>query len=217
MHWFLILLFGFAAIFWLTYGLRVVLTTARLPRLLQTDAASDAECPTISILFAARDEEEKLPDALKTLLSLDYPKYEIVAVDDRSTDSTPEILRRQAEKDARLNVVRIDELPAGWLGKPHALQKGYEVSSGEWLLFTDADVQLRTDTLRRAISLIRQRKLDHLTLMCKLVMETFWEKAALTFFALGLFLMADPHGLEDERSKSYAGVGAFQLLRRTAY
>ena len=217
MHWFLILLFGFIALFWLTYGLRVVLTTVRLPRLRQAAPASDAECPAISILFAARDEEEKLPDALKTLLSLDYPKYEIVAADDRSEDSTPEILRRHAEKHARLKTVRVDALPGGWLGKPHALQKAYEASTGEWLLFTDADVQLRADTLRRAVSLTRQRKLDHLTLMCELVMETFWEKAALTFFALGLFLMADPHGIEDERSKSYAGVGAFQLLRRAAY
>jgi hypothetical protein len=217
MHWFLILLFGFIALFWLTYGLRVVLTTVRLPRLRDAESPGDAECPVISILFAARDEEEKLPDALKAFLSLDYPNYEIVAVDDRSTDSTPDILREHAEKDARLKIVRVGELPNGWLGKPHALQKGYEVSTGEWLLFTDADVQLRPDTLRRAVSLAQRRKLDHLTLMCRLVMETFWEKAVLTFFGLGLFLMANPHGIEDERSKSYAGVGAFQLLRRSAY
>src|SRR5215813_5909581 len=217
MQWFLILLFGLTALFWLTYGLRVVLTALRLPRLHQSEPAVDAECPAVSILFAARDEEEKLPEALQTLLSLDYPNYEIVAADDRSTDSTQEILRACAAKDARLKVVRIDELPAGWLGKPHGLQRAYEASTGEWLLFTDADVQLRADTLRRAISMIRQRKLDHLTLMCMLVMETFWEKAALTFFALGLFLMADPHGIEDERSRSYAGIGAFQLVRRGAY
>ena len=217
MQWFLILLFGLTALFWLTYGLRVVLTALRLPRLHQSEPAVDAECPAVSILFAARDEEEKLPEALQTLLSLDYPNYEIVAADDRSTDSTQEILRARAEKEARLKVVRIDELPAGWLGKPHGLQRAYEASTGEWLLFTDADVQLRADTLRRAISMIRQRKLDHLTLMCMLVMETFWEKAALAFFALGLFLMADPRGIEDERSKSYAGVGAFQLVRRSAY
>lgn len=217
MHWFLILLFGLIAVFWLTYGLRIVVTAVRLPRLRDAVTASDAECPSISILFAARDEEEKLPDAVKTLLALDYPNLEIVAVDDRSTDSTPEILKACTAKDSRLKVVRIDELPAGWLGKPHALQKAYETSTGEWLLFTDADVQLRPDTLRRAIAMVRLRNLDHLTLMCKLVMESFWEKATLTFFALGLFLLANPHGMEDPKSKSYAGVGAFQLVRRGAY
>src|SRR5215468_5666780 len=128
MYWLLILLFGFVAIFWLTYGLRVVLTTLRLPRLRHAEPVMDTECPAISILFAARDEEEKLPDALRTLLSLDYANYEIVAVDDRSTDSTSEILRRHSAQDARLKVLRIDELPAGWLGKPHALQRAYGTS-----------------------------------------------------------------------------------------
>ncbi len=217
MHWFSLLLFGFIAIFWLTYGLRVVWSAVSLPRLRQSPPAGNVECPSISILFAARDEEEKLPEALKTLLALDYPKFEIVAVDDRSTDSTLRILQEAAAKDSRLRVVRMEELPPGWLGKPYALQKAYETSSGEWLLFTDADVQLRADTLRRAISLIRERKLDHLTLMCRLEMEGFWESATLTFFALGLFLLADPYGMEDPDSKSYAGVGAFQLVRRGAY
>jgi Glycosyl transferase family 2 len=217
MHWSALLLFGFIAIFWLTYGLRVVWSAVKLPRLRQSAPARDAECPSISVLFAARDEEEQLPEALETLLALDYPNFEIVAVDDRSTDSTPRILRAIAAKDSRLRVVRIDELPAGWLGKPHALQRAYEASTGEWLLFTDADVQLRADTLRRAISLVQKRKLDHLTLMCRLVMHGFWEKATLTFFALGLFLLADPYGIEDSSSKSYVGIGAFQLVRRGAY
>ena len=217
MHWFALLLFGFIAIFWLTYGLRVVWSAVKLPRLRQSAPAGDAECPSLSVLFAARDEEEKLAEALHTFLELDYPNFEIVAADDRSTDSTPRILREFAAKDSRLRVVRIDELPASWLGKPHALQKAYEASTGEWLLFTDADVQLRADTLRRAISLAQKRKLDHLTLMCRLVMHGFWEKATLTFFALGLFLLADPYGIEDSRSKSYVGIGAFQLVRRKAY
>ena len=177
----------------------------------------DADCPSISVLFAARDEEEKLPEALKTLLSLDYPNFEVVAVDDRSTDSTLRILQETAAIDSRLRVVRVEELPAGWLGKPHALQKAYEASTGEWLLFTDADVQLRPDTLRRAVSLVQQRKLNHLTLMCRLEMHGFWEKATLTFFGLGLFMLAAPYRLEDPRSKSYAGIGAFQLVRREVY
>ncbi len=188
-----------------------------LPRLRDSDLAAHEQCPGISVLFAARDEEEKLPEALKTFLALDYPNFEIVAVDDRSTDSTLRILEETAAKDSRLRVVRIDELPAGWLGKPHALQKAYEASKEEWLLFTDADVRLRADTVRRAVSLIQKRKLDHLTLMCRLEMHGFWERATLTFFGLGLFMLADPYKLEDSRSKSYVGIGAFQMLRRSAY
>jgi GT2 family glycosyltransferase len=197
--------------------MRVVWSAVNLPRLRESDAVSDAECQSISILFAARDEEEKLPEALQALLALDYPNFEIVAVDDRSADSTARILQEAAMKDSRLRIIRIADLPAGWLGKPHALQKAYEASRGEWLLFTDADVQLRADTLRLAISLLQKRKLDHLTLMCRLKMHGFWEKATLTFFGLGLFMLADPYRLEDSRSKSYVGIGAFQLVRRSAY
>src|SRR5262245_30029248 len=126
MHWFLLLLFGFIALFWLTHGIRVAYGASKLPRLQRFPLAEPEDCPNVSVIFAARDEEEKLPGALATLLALDYPRLEIVAVDDRSTDATSKILLEHSSKDARLKVVRIDALPAGWLGKPHALQRGYE-------------------------------------------------------------------------------------------
>jgi glycosyltransferase involved in cell wall biosynthesis len=210
-------LFSTIAFFWLTYGAYVIYGASQLLRLRNFPLASDENCPRISILFAARDEAEKLPAALQTLLELDYPNLEIIAADDRSTDSTPQILKACAAKDARLRVVRINVLPAGWLGKTHGLQEAYEVSTGEWLLFTDADVQLRPDTLRRAISLVAKHNFDHLTLLCSLQMKGFWEKVTLTFFALGFHLMANPHAASNPRSGSYMGVGAFQLVRRAAY
>jgi len=93
------------------------------------------------MLFAARDEEKKLPGALATLVAQDYPHLEIVAVDDRSSDATSRILDEFAASHSQLRVVHVRELPPGWLGKPHALQKAYEASTGEWLIFTDADVR----------------------------------------------------------------------------
>jgi len=113
--------------------------------------------------------------------------------------------------------VRIDELPAGWLGKPHALQRGYEAASGEWLLFTDADVQFHAESLRRAVSIVEERKLDHLTLMCAVQMHGFWEKMLITFFGLGFHVATNPNNVGNPRSKSYVGIGAFKLVRRTAY
>ncbi|HLK05793.1 MAG TPA: glycosyltransferase [Candidatus Acidoferrum sp.] len=217
MYWILTTVFGFIAAFWLTHGLRVVMGATRLPRLQRFATAQDADCPRISVLFAARDEEEKLAAAMETLVALDYPNLEIVAVDDRSTDATPEILAKFAAKDERVRVVRIEELPAGWLGKPHALQQAYEASSGEWLLFTDADVQFRQDTLRRAISVVRERALDHLTLMCAVEMHGFWEKTLITFFGLGFHVATNPNNVGNPRSRSYVGIGAFQLVRRTTY
>jgi len=195
----------------------VIYGATQLPRLEKTGIARDEFCPRISILFAARDEEEKLAAALETLIALDYPNLEIVAVDDRSEDSTPQILAAFVARDARVRMVRIDELPAGWLGKPHALQRGYEAASGEWLLFTDADVQFHAESLRRAVSIVEERKLDHLTLMCAVQMHGFWEKMLITFFGLGFHVATNPNNVGNPRSKSYVGIGAFQLVRRTAY
>ena len=165
MHLFGLALFGFIAFFWLTHGLRVAYGAIRIPWIKNFAAASDADCPRISILFAARDEEEKLAAALATLMEIDYPGLEVIAVDDRSKDATGAILDEFAAAHPRLRVVHISQLPSGWLGKPHALQNAYEASTGDWLLFTDADVRFKPDILRRSIALAKARNLDHLTLM----------------------------------------------------
>ena len=125
MHLFATAFFGLIALFWLTYGLKVAYGAVRLPWLKKCAPAADAECPSISLIFAARDEQQKLPGALATLIAIDYPKLEIIAVDDRSTDATPRILDDFAATHDRLKAVHVRELPAAWLGKPHALQEAY--------------------------------------------------------------------------------------------
>ena len=217
MHIFGLVVSGFIALFWLTHGLRVAYGAVRLPWVKDFAPAPDADCPTISILFAARDEEEKLPAALATLMEIDCPKLEVIAVDDRSQDGTGRILDEFAAEHPRLRVVHVTELPPGWLGKPHALQKAYEASTGEWLLFTDADVRFKADLLRRGIALVKARNLDHLTLLCDVEMIGFWETVLITFFGLGFHLGTEPGRVSDSRSSRYVGVGAFQLLRRSAY
>ncbi len=217
MHLFGLVVFGLIASFWIFHGLRVAYGAWQLPWIKDIAPAADADCPRVSILFAARDEEEKLPAALDTLSALDYPHLEIVAVDDRSQDSTGSILDEFARTHYRLQVVHVAQLPPGWLGKPHGLQKAYEASRGEWLLFTDADVRFSPDVLRRAISLAKQRNLDHLTLLCDVEMVGFWETVLLTFFGLAFYIANDPYRVSNPKSKMYVGVGAFQLLKRSAY
>jgi hypothetical protein len=210
-------LFGVIAFFWVFHGLRVAYGALRLPRLKDCAPAGDAECPRISLIFAARDEEEKLPAALATLAALDYPSLEIIAVDDRSQDSTRKILNEFARVDKRARVVHVDELPGGWLGKPHALQQAYQASTGEWLLFTDADVRFAPDVLRRATSLAKERAVDHLTLLGDVEMHGFWETTLLTFFGMAFHLATDPYRVGNPHSRAYVGVGAFQMLKRGAY
>jgi glycosyltransferase involved in cell wall biosynthesis len=210
-------LFGLIALFWIFHGLRVAYGALRLPWIKDFAPSPEADCPRISLIFAARDEEVKLPGALATLVALDYPDLEIIAVDDRSQDSTGAILDEFARKHPRLHVVHVKELPAGWLGKPHALQRGYEQSTGDWLLFTDADVRFTPDVLRRALTLVKQGNVDHLTLFGDVEMVGFWEKVLITFFGLAFHIATDPYRVSNPDSWTYVGVGAFQLLKRSAY
>lgn len=215
MHFAGLVLFSIICFFWILQTFRIGRGALRLPHLRSQSACEF--CPGISLIFAARDEQEKLPRALATLADLDYPELEIIAVNDRSSDDTPAILGEAAKRDTRLKVVNVGSLPEGWLGKPHALQKAYEVSRGEWLLFTDADVRFKPDSLRRAMGMAQCFGLDHLTLMGDIEMQGFWEKTVLTFFALGFYIGTNPAAVSDPNSSAYLGVGAFQLVRRTAY
>lgn len=197
MHFFGLVVSFLLAAFWVFHGLRVALGAAKLPRLKHVAGAEDADCPSISLILAARDEEEKLPAALATLVAIDYPRLEIIAVDDRSNDGTPRILDEFAAAHGNFRVVRVAELPSGWLGKPHALQKGYEASSGEWLLFTDADVKFERSAVRRAVTLARQKKLDHLTLLANVEMHGFWETVAITLWMGGVTWRGTFYRLEE--------------------
>ncbi len=209
--------FGTLAFLWLAGTVRAFVGMSRLPQLKDARLATDDECPPISILFAARDEATHVGDAVASMLAQDYPRFEVVAVNDRSADQTPRILDKAAERDARLRVVHLTELPPGWLGKPHALQIAYEHSSSEWLLFTDADIRFTPDVLRRAIATAQDGRLDHFTLLPRLDLHGFGEKMSVTYWALGFLFNFEPWRVADQRSSRYMGAGAFQLIRRSAY
>jgi hypothetical protein len=217
LHFFWIGSLAFVTLLWMLLGIDLAIGVPLMPSLADFAPLPDDRCPAVSVLFAARDEAEKMPGALATFLSLDYPHYDVIAVDDRSQDATGNILAGAARTDARLRTVRIASLPAGWLGKPHALQTAYENSTGEWLVFTDADVHFAPDLLRRAIALAEQKNWDHLTLLGQPEMSTLGEKITMTFFGLALVGGTRPYAASNPRSAWYAGVGAFQLIRRAGY
>lgn len=217
MHIFWLGLLGAVAILWIFEAIEIGRGVLSIPSLDQFPPLQDALCPSVSILVAARDEAQKLPSALATFLALDYPHYEVVAVDDRSVDATGRILRTATKNDSRIKLVRINSLPSNWLGKPHALQQAYEQSTGEWLVFTDADVHFRPDLVRRALALAGAKGWEHLTLLGHAKMFSAGEKIAMTFFSLGFLMGVRPWRVSDPGSHVYAGVGAFQLIRREAY
>lgn len=178
---------------------------------------SAAGAPPVSIVVAARNEERNLEAALRSLLAQHYPRLEIVVVDDRSVDATGAILDRMAEGDPRLRVVHLTELPPGWLGKNHALQRGAEAASGEWILFTDADIVMNPTTVARAVALAMSERLDHLTVAPRVHMPGPVLQGFGTLFGIVFSLWTRPWKVSDPRSPSHVGIGAFNLLRATAY
>jgi len=217
LHAALTALLGALACVWLILAAQTALGIRRVPHLSPAPPLPEGALPFVSLLVSARDEAEKMPAALRSMLALDYPSYEVIVVDDRSDDATPEILREFAATCNRLRTVRVEALPAGWLGKTHGLQTAYEHSRGEWLVFTDADVHFAPDVLRRAVSLAVERGWDHLTMFPDMEMRGFWEKTVLTSMAVNFLLYIRPWNVSQPGSRAYLGVGAFQLLRRSAY
>jgi hypothetical protein len=217
LHTFWTALYATIALLWIVQGIRAGIGMSRLPHISDAPPLTSDAAPFVSVIFAARDEAEKLPGAIRTLLAEDYPNFEVVAVDDRSRDETAAILDECACDNSHLKAIHIAELPAGWLGKPHALVAGFEQSRGEWLVFTDADVHFSPDVLRRALALGTKEKWDHLTLLAGVEMEGFWEITAISYFQLGFVFGNEPWKASNPRSSRYVGVGAFQLVRRAAY
>src|SRR5438128_1464588 len=180
-------------------------------------AIGTAELPVLSVIVPARDEAGTIEAALGSLLAQDYPDLEIVVVDDRSSDGTGEAVARIAARDMRVRLVRVDELPAGWLGKNHALWRGADRARGEWLLFTDADVHFVQSTLRHAVAYATSENLDHLTMSPRLRGRGPLLRAFLAFFGYAFVTLWGAYRANDPKSGRGVGIGAFNLVRRGPY
>jgi cellulose synthase/poly-beta-1,6-N-acetylglucosamine synthase-like glycosyltransferase len=149
----------------------------------------EAQLPRLTIVVPARNEAETVEPAMRSLLRLNYPDYQIIAVNDRSTDATGEILERLAgsnESAGRLRVLHVRELPAGWLGKTHAMWLGARqgespAGDSDWILFTDADCVFHPDCLRRTIYYAVRTGAEHLALMPTGVMHSVSERMMMSF------------------------------------
>jgi cellulose synthase/poly-beta-1,6-N-acetylglucosamine synthase-like glycosyltransferase len=217
MDLFLLILALVPFLFWVPNALEMLIGIAVTPRLEQVPPLPPEECPTLSIVVPACNEAGTIEPAMRSLLTLDYPGLEILAVEDRSTDATGAILDRLAAENPRLRVLHVTELPKGWLGKNHALHHGAGLCRGEYILFTDADVHFAPDALRRAMALVRRAGCDHLVAFPHVLLEGFWEKAFFSFFLVMFNFRFRPWEAPWAWAPGYAGVGAFSLLRASAY
>jgi len=173
--------------------------------------------PRVSIIVAARNEARNIRAGVESLLSLDYEPLEFIAVNDRSTDDTGEILNEIAAADVRLKVVHLEQLPPGWLGKNYALHRGTEHATGELLLFTDADVVMEPSILRRAVRYLIEHDIDHLPMMFQVRMPNWVLESIVIAFSIYLMSFCRPWNSPNPKSSAHIGIGGFNLLRTSVY
>jgi chlorobactene glucosyltransferase len=188
---------------------------AATPRLSRVRVGGNT--PPVSIVIPARNEERGIAEAVSSHLAQDYPDFEVIVVDDGSTDRTGEILESLARADSRLRVIAGTDPPGGWIGKPHALFQGARAATGEVLLFADADVRYDRRALAEAVALLESEGCDFLGLLPRFEAKGFWENVLMPnvpcayYFGPGLLA-----NLDRPRWMALGG-GAGILVRRPVY
>ena len=179
--------------------------------------------PKLSVLVAAKDEEENIETCVRTLMDQDYPDFELIVINDRSSDRTGQILDRLAAEytargDERLRPVHVTELRQGWFGKNNAMREGVARASGEWLCFSDADCrQTSRRTLSMAMRQALENDIDFLSVLPVLETHGFWERVIQPVCGAIMVLWFNPGRVNDPRSRAAYANGAFMLLSRKAY
>lgn len=187
----------------------------RPPQTSKTEASTH-----VSIVLPARDEEVNIRRCVESLLEQDYAHYEVIVVDDCSSDGTGRILNEIGATHPnrqRLRVVRLNELPKGWAGKPHAIHCGAQEASGDWLLFTDADTHHTPPALRTALAQAEAEQADLFTMSTTQELPHFWDKALMPMAFLGVSMLYPPRLVNDPASPVGVANGQYILIRREVY
>ncbi|HSL43076.1 MAG TPA: glycosyltransferase [Anaerolineales bacterium] len=173
--------------------------------------------PLISVCIPARNEERNIRTCVESILAQDYPNFEVIVLDDRSTDGTSEILRHLSTQSDRLKVIHGSDLPDGWAGKPHALFQAAAAAQGEWLCFVDADTFLSPATLSSCYAKAMETKADMFTIMTFQILGSFWEKTVMPIVMTALSVGFSPRKVNDPNSKDAIANGQFILIKRAVY
>ena len=206
-----------SVVIWVFFALNFICNLIFMGPLPKDAPEPDGGWPFVSIVVPARDEEKGIRAGVTSFCSLDYPSFEVIVVDDGSTDDTPKILAELKEQFSNLRVVQGKEPPDGWLGKPNALEAGRKEATGEWLLFVDADVIYGPDLLRRAMALGLQREAGMVFLGPHFDSEEVIEANVLSHLYFIAAAAGPTYLATVSKSKLFAaGGGPFNLVRRDA-
>jgi len=211
---------GIVVVFWLhnQYHLDIVVKPAPPP----------TNAPLISVCVPARNEERNIRACIQSILAQDYPNFEIIVLDDRSTDGTPEILNNLAKveiprlgpgtsfRKVPFKIIHGSKLPLGWAGKPHALFQASGAARGEWLCFVDADTFLSPATLSSCYAKALETKADMFTIMTFQILGSFWEKVVMPIVTTALSVGFSPRKVNNPKSKDAIANGQFILMNYPA-
>ncbi len=173
--------------------------------------------PLVSAIIPAKDEEETIADCLATVRAQSYPNLEILVVDDRSDDRTPEIARGIAEVDPRVRLISIEDLPPGWTGKTHALHVAAGEARGQWFWFLDADTRHEPESLAIVLEYARSHDAALASLLPEMRCESFWESVAQPLLGVVLIQSYPLFWANDPTKKLAFANGQYILIRKDAY
>jgi len=218
MNFFAYLLWALVAVWVVTLLLTIYGLARQRPLLPEADeAVKTGGCPLVSVIVPARNEEHRvLGDSIRSILAQDYRAFEVIAVDDRSTDNTLSILKSLAQVNSRLRVIEGEDLPDGWLGKPHAMDQALKHARGEWILATDADMIFEKAALRTAIATAQADDADAISLIPFFQTESFWERIIIQTWAWVTLMFTIVYRINNPKTPGALGIGGFFLMRRSA-
>ncbi|HZA47855.1 MAG TPA: glycosyltransferase [Nitrososphaera sp.] len=187
------------------------------PMLESFDRTRVSHFPKVSVILPARNERRYITRCLNSLLGQDYPNFEIIAINDSSTDGTGEIMKAYAANDLRVMHIDASPKPEGWTGKNWACYQGFLQARGELLMFTDADSKHLPSTMSLAVGHLISENLEALTAVPRLICNDFWTKITLPILATFLHTRFSPIRVNDPNSKTGYFFGSFFIITRNTY
>jgi chlorobactene glucosyltransferase len=175
------------------------------------------DTPKVSIILPARNEEMFIEKCINSLLEQDYKNYEIIAIDDMSDDNTGDIIKKIATKNPKVVYVLAKPKPEGWTGKNWACVEGFKRSSGDLLLFTDADTVHTHKTISLAVDHLSSDELDSLTVVPKMLCLDWWTKVTLPVLSTFMHTRFSALRVNDPSKKTGYFFGSFFIIKRKTY